>query len=166
METNLEKIPQDGKQNEERFEPMAKVLVANVVAQSLSFTMERKYLNEINKEGRTDAGFKLESIHLFDSPLAPYWIEIERIGKPLDNNVENCFSAIQKILSACFLPKKTQLIFLVHTENGVCHLYIGIRPVDIREVKLSFVDSLSDFIEGIWPGIKCRAVKGETVWIL
>ncbi|WP_288360695.1 ATP-binding protein [uncultured Bacteroides sp.] len=161
METNLEKIPQDGKQNEERFEPMAKVLAANVVAQSLSFTMERKYLNEINKEGRTDAGFKLESIHLFDSPLAPYWIEIERIGKPLDNNVENCFSAIQKILSACFLPKKTQLIFLVHTENGVCHLYIGIRPVDIREVKLSFVDSLSDFIEGIWPGIKCRAVKGR-----
>ncbi|WP_291589221.1 ATP-binding protein [Bacteroides sp.] len=161
METNLEKIPQDGKQKEDRFEPMAKVLAANAVAQSLSFTMERKYLNEINKEGRMDAGFKLESIHRFDSPLVPYWIEIERIGKPLDNNVEHCFSTIQKILTACFLPKKTQLIFLVHSENGVCHLYIGIRPVDSREVKFSFVDSLSDFIEGIWPGIKCRTVKGR-----
>ena len=138
METNLEKIPQDGKQKEDRFEPMAKVLAANAVAQSLSFTMERKYLNEISKEGRMDAGFKLESIHRFDSPLVPYWIEIERIGKPLDNNVEHCFSTIQKILTACFLPKKTQLIFLVHSENGVCHLYIGIRPVDSREVKFSF----------------------------
>ena len=162
MEANLEKVSQDGRQNEDRFEPMAKVLAANAVAQSLSFTMERKYLNEIDKGERTEAGFELEAIHLFDSPLVPYWIEIERIGKPLDNNVENCFSAIQKILSACFLPKKTQLIFLVHTENGVCHLYIGIRPVDIREVKLSFVDSLSDFIEGIWPGIKCRTVKGKS----
>ena len=161
METILEKKPQDGRQDEDRFEPIAKVLAANAVAQSLSFTMERKYLNEIDKEGRTDAGFGLEAIHQFDSPLVPYWIEIERIGKPLDNNVENCFSAIQKILSACFLPKKTQLIFLVYSENGVCHLYIGIRPIDSREVKFSFVDSLSDFIEGIWPGIKCRTVKGR-----
>ena len=161
METILEKKPQDGRQDEDRFEPIAKVLAANAVAQSLSFTMERKYLNEIGKEGWTGAGFGLEAIHQFDSPLAPYWIEIERIGRPLDNNVENCFSAIQKILSACFLPKKTQLIFLVYSENGVCHLYIGIRPIDSREVKFSFVDSLSDFIEGIWPGIKCRTVKGR-----
>lgn len=161
METILEKKSQDGRQDEDRFEPIAKVLAANAVAQSLSFTMERKYLNEIDKEGRTGAGFGLEAIHQFDSPLVPYWIEIERIGKPLDNNVENCFSAIQKILSACFLPKKTQLIFLVYSENGVCHLYIGIRPIDSREVKFSFVDSLSDFIEGIWPGIKCRTVKGR-----
>ena len=161
MEKGNEIMPQNEGKSEDRFEPIAKILAANAVAKSLSFTMERKYLNEINKEGQIYDGFRLESVHRFDSPLAPYWIEIERIGKPLDNNVENCFSAIQKILSTCSLPKKIQLLFLVHSEDGVCHLYIGIRPVAGKEVKSSFVDSLADFIEGIWPGVKCVVVKGR-----
>lgn len=161
MEKGNEIMTQNGEKSEDRFEPIAKILAANAVAKSLSFTMERKYLNEINKEGQIYDGFRLESVHRFDSPLAPYWIEIERIGKPLDDNVENCFSAIQKILSTCSLPKKIQLLFLVHSEDGVCHLYIGIRPVAGKEVKSSFVDSLADFIEGIWPGVKCVVVKGR-----
>ena len=161
MEKGNEIMPQNEGKSEDRFEPIAKILAANAVAKSLSFTMERKYLNEINKEGQIYDGFRLESVHRFDSPLAPYWIEIERIGKPLDNNVENCFSALQKILSTCSLPKKIQLLFLVHSEDGVCHLYIGIRPVAGKEVKSSFVDSLADFIEGIWPGVKCVVVKGR-----
>lgn len=136
-------------------------MAANAVAKSLSFTMERKYLNEITKEDQTNVGFRLESVHRFDSPLAPYWIVIERIGKPLDDNVENCFSAIQKILATCSLPKKIQLLFLVHSNDGVCHLYIGVRPIAGKEVKSSFVDSLADFIEGIWPGVKCGVVKGR-----
>ena len=32
----------------ERFEPTAKILAANGIAQSLSFTLERKYLNGIS----------------------------------------------------------------------------------------------------------------------
>ena len=161
MEKGNEIMPQNEKKSEDRFEPIAKILAANAVAKSLSFTMERKYLNEITKEDQTNVGFRLESVHRFDSPLAPYWIVIERIGKPLDDNVENCFSAIQKILATCSLPKKIQLLFLVHSNDGVCHLYIGVRPIAGKEVKSSFVDSLADFIEGIWPGVKCGVVKGR-----
>ena len=36
------------KQQEDKFEPIARILAANAVAQSLSFTMERKYLEGID----------------------------------------------------------------------------------------------------------------------
>ena len=36
------------KQQEDKFEPVARILAANAVAQSLSFTMERKYLESID----------------------------------------------------------------------------------------------------------------------
>ena len=146
------------KQQEDKFEPIARILAANAVAQSLSFTMERKYLEGIDSSKET---FHLVSQHRTDSPVIPYWIEINQIGKPLDDSVENCFTAIQKILTSCFLPNKSQLVFLVHSENGVCHIYLGIRPIDNQVIDSSFVESLSDFMEGIWPGLKCKRVRGK-----
>ena len=146
------------KQQEDKFEPVARILAANAVAQSLSFTMERKYLEGIDSSKET---FHLVSQHRTDSPVIPYWIEINQIGKPLDDSVENCFTAIQKILTSCFLPNKSQLVFLVHSENGVCHIYLGIRPIDNQVIDSSFAESLSDFMEGIWPGLKCKRVRGK-----
>lgn len=147
------------KQQEDKFEPVARILAANAVAQSLSFTMERKYLEGIDSSKET---FHLVSQHRTDSPVIPYWIEINQIGKPLDDSVENCFTAIQKILTSCFLPNKSQLVFLVHSENGVCHIYLGIRPIDNQVIDSSFAESLSDFMEGIWPGLKCKRVRGKS----
>lgn len=146
------------KQQEDKFEPVARILAANAVAQSLSFTMERKYLEGIDSSKET---FHLVSQHRTDSPVIPYWIEINQIGKPLDDSVENCFTAIQKILTSCFLPNKSQLVFLVHSENGVCHIYLGIRPIDNQVIDSSFAESLSNFMEGIWPGLKCKRVRGK-----
>ena len=146
------------RQQEDKFEPLARILAANAVAQSLSFTMERKYLESIDSSRDT---FNLVSQHRTDSPAIPYWIEINQIGKPLDDSVENCFTAIQKILTSCFLPNKSQLVFLVHSENGVCHIYLGIRPFDSQVIDASFAESLSDFMKGIWPGLKCKRVRGK-----
>ena len=85
------------KQQEDKFEPIARVLAANAVAQSLSFTMERKYLESIDF---SKDSFSLVSQHRTDSPIVPYWIEIKQVGKPLNDNTENCFTAIQKILTS------------------------------------------------------------------
>ena len=119
---------------------MAKVLAANGIAQSLSFMSERKYLNGIS---------------------APYWIKISQVGKPVENSAEQCFTAIQKILTACHLPSKTQLIFLVNGKDGVFEMYLGIRSNRKDQVDATFADSLNDFIKGIWPGMKCQRVKGN-----
>ena len=146
-------------QEKERFEPMAKVLAANGIAQSLSFTSERKYLNNINGKS-FPLMLELTSKRL-DLPTAPYWIKISQVGKPIDDSAEKCFTAIQKILTACFMPTKTQLIFLVHGENGVYEMYLGLRSLIKDEIDSTFADSLNNFIKGIWPGMKCQRIKGN-----
>ena len=146
-------------QDAERFEPMAKVLAANGVAQSFSFTSERKYLNGISG---TSYPFKLELATMrTDLPADPYWIKISQVGKPIDNSAEKCFTAIQKILTTCFMPTKAQLIFLVHGEGGIYEMYLGIRSRDKTEITSSFADSLKNFIVGLWPGMKCERVEGS-----
>lgn len=151
-------VPMLSQQEKEQFEPMAKVLAANGIAQSLAFTSERKYLNGI---GANSSPLCLElSSKRVDLPVDPYWIKISQVGKPIDDTAEKCFTAIQKVLTACFLPEKTQLIFLVHGANGVCEMYLGLRSYNKEEIDASFVDGLNDFIRGIWPGMKCQRIKG------
>lgn len=143
----------------ERFEPTAKILAANGIAQSLSFTSERKYLNNISANSFPLHLELMSKRH--DLPSAPYWIKISQVGKPINDSAEQCFTAIQKILTACFMPTKTQLIFIVHGENGVYDMYLGLRSLVKDDIDSSFVDSISDFIKGIWPGMKCQRVKGN-----
>ena len=66
----------------ERFEPTAKILAANGIAQSLSFLTERKYLEGI-RDDSTPFSLVMPSEKL-ESPTAPYWIQITQVGKPLD----------------------------------------------------------------------------------
>lgn len=146
-------------QEKRSFEPMAKVLAANGIAQSLAFSFERKYLNGISAS-TSPFSLNLTSKRV-DLPSAPYWIKITQVGKPLDDSAESCFTAIQKILTACHLPSKTQLIFLVHGENGVYDIYLGIRSFNRESIGGTFVDSLANFIKGLWPGLKCQRLKGN-----
>lgn len=143
-----------------RFEPQAKMMAANGIAQSLSFVSERKYLNGITDKSDPFV-LEIPKNHRIDSPADPYWVKITQIGKPIENSAENCFTAIQKILSTCFMPHKAQLVFLVSGEGGSYHLYLGIRPLDKEVVTSKFADSLSHFISGVWPGLKCVREKGD-----
>ncbi len=87
------------------------------------------------------------------------WIEIKQIGKPLDNSAESCFTAIQKILYSCFLPKETQLLFLI-TGNGVENrLYLGLRATGENIRSRIIVKYLNEFIKGAWPGLQTRIVQ-------
>lgn len=86
-------------------EPTAKVLAATALSQSLSFCTERKYLERIGDKSSNDI-FRIEAIPGTLKEEAT-WIEIKQVGKPLDNSAESCFTAIQKILYSCFLPKET-----------------------------------------------------------
>lgn len=143
----------------ENFEPTAKILAANGIAQSLSFTSERKFLNDITPNS---SPLYMELVtRRKDLPSSPYWIRITQVGKPIDDSAEKCFTAIQKILTASFLPSKIQLIFLVHGKKEGYEIYLGLRSLVKGEIDSTFVDSLNDFIKGIWPGMKCQRVKGN-----
>lgn len=147
------------KADAERFEPTAKVLAANGVAQSLSFSTERKYLEGISSNS------SLFSLVMpskkIDTPSAPFWIQITQIGKPIDGDAEVCFTAIQKILTSCFLPGQAQLIFVIRNENGVSEMYLGVRSFYKDTINSTFTDCLCNFIKGIWPGVNCKQIKGD-----
>lgn len=90
-------------------ESAAKVLAATSISQSLSFCMERKYLEKI-ADTNLNPYFELKEVGL-TSKNDVSWIEITQVGKPLDQISEDCFTAMQKILYSCFMPQETQLLF-------------------------------------------------------
>ena len=87
------------------------------------------------------------------------WIEIKQIGKPLDNSAESCFTAIQKILYSCFLPKETQLLFLITGNEVENRLYLGLRATGENIRSRIIVKYLNEFIKGAWPGLQTRIVQ-------
>ena len=96
-------------QEKEKFEPMAKILAANGIAQSLSYTLERKYLNGITANS---SPMYLELLSMRqDLPSAPYWIKLSQVGKPIADSAEKCFSAIQKILPPVSFQTRYNLSF-------------------------------------------------------
>lgn len=136
-----------------QIEPVAKVLAATGIAQSLSFCMERKYLQDIDNASL----FGLKAISTVAEGEAA-WIEINQVGRPLEKSAESCFTAIQKILYSCFLPREMQLIFLVASKNGVNRLYLGLRSPGKAAPTKSSVRNLNEFIKGIWPGLQTSIV--------
>ena len=137
-------------------EPAAKVMAATAMSEAFSFCMERKYLQNISDTTRS-----LFSLDIAPSSLegVASWIQIEQIGKPIDDSAESCFTAIQKILYSCFLPKELQLLFLVKGDGITNRLYLGLRTPGKAMPAKSTVKNLNEFIKGIWPGLQTEVVS-------
>ena len=133
----------------QNLEPVAKVLAATALSQSFSFCMERKYLEKIDNKNLNGV-FQVEAIPSTLKEEAT-WIEIKQIGKPLEESAESCFTAIQKILYSCFLPKETQLLFLISGNGIESKLYLGLRAISENIHSKSTVRYLNEFIKGTWP---------------
>lgn len=136
-------------------EPQAKLMAATAMSQSLSYCFERKYLTDI----AVNSGFSLKPKTVIEGQLYPSWIKIEQVGRPLkDDGAEECFTAIQKILTSCFLPKQVQLLFLVNCDDGISSMYLGIRPYSKDKLNMDFISNLNNFIAGLWAGLQCHEV--------
>lgn len=144
---------------EQAFEPAAKVLAATAISQTLSFCMERKYLETLSMYSSTD--FRLDA-NAGNDLLDASWLKINQIGKPIDNSAENCFTAVQKILHSCHWPKETQLLFLVTGDGERNHMYLGIRQSHLGTGNVkpkTQIKYLNDFIKGVWPGLNAVVVQ-------
>ena len=84
--------------------------------------------------------------------------KITKVGKPLRESTEDCFTAIQKILYSCFLPRETQLLFLIEGNGIESSMYLGLRSSSERVKSKSYVKSLNEFIKGAWPGLQTQLV--------
>ena len=140
-------------------ESAAKVMAATSLSQTLSFCMERKYLEKIG-DITLNPLFCLKEIDT-TTKNSVSWIEIIQIGKPLNESSEECFTAIQKILYSCFMPKETQLLFLITGNGKQNKMYLGVRPMG-TSVKKNIVKYLNEFLKGAWPGLQSRIVKDNS----
>ena len=138
-----------------KLEPAVKALAATAISQSLSFCMERKYLQNI------DSG-DLFQLNVINNNVATdaTWIAVSQVGRPIDKSAESCFTAMQKILYSCFLPKEMQLLFLVLGNEKDNRLYLGVRTPGKATTPKSVVKNLNEFVKGIWPGLQTEVISG------
>ena len=141
--------------NLQTLEPAAKVMAATAMSEAFSFCMERKYLQNIDNSEQSAFSMAVSPVAL--NGVAS-WIEVKQVGKPIDNSAESCFTAIQKILYSCFLPKESQLLFLVKGDGITNRLYLGLRAPGKAAPAKSTVKNLNEFIKGIWPGLQTEVV--------
>ena len=141
--------------NLQTLEPAAKVMAATAMAEAFSFCMERKYLQNIDNSDLSAFSMAVSPVSL--NGVAS-WIEVKQVGKPIDNSAESCFTAIQKILYSCFLPKELQLLFLIKGDGVTNRLYLGLRAPGKAAPAKSTVKNLNEFIKGIWPGLQTEVV--------
>ena len=141
--------------NNLQLEPAVKALAATAISQSFSFCMERKYLQNIEKG-------ELFQLNVVNDIVAndATWIAINQVGRPIEKSAESCFTAIQKILYSCFLPKEMQLLFLVLGNEKDNSLYLGLRTPGKATTPKSMVRNLNEFVKGIWPGLQTEIVNG------
>lgn len=141
--------------NSPEFEPALRAVAATALADSLSYQMERKYLQKITEK-------TLEEIHLHkgsnSESIEIQWLKITQVGRPLEKTVESSFSAIQKILYSCFLPSESRLLFLIVGGQHGNNLFLGLSGHDSSRIA-SLCQNLSQFIgNGVWPGIQAETV--------
>ncbi|MCF2592472.1 ATP-binding protein [Bacteroides caecigallinarum] len=134
-------------------------MAATSVSQSLSFCMERKYLNGIG-DTNLNPLFSLREIET-TTKNSVSWIEVVQVGKPLSDSAEDCFTAMQKILYSCFMPKETQLLFLIIGNKKQNKMYLGVRAMG-ASIKKNIVKYLNEFIKGVWPGLQTKIIKDDS----
>lgn len=101
---------------------LGKIAAANAIAQTLAYSLERKYLQGSGGEG--EALCTLKAVGAPDHRLTGYhWLKVTQVGKFSADTKQNCFDAMQTILHSCNLPE-TSLTFLILGDKGVFSLYM------------------------------------------
>ena len=99
-----------------QLEGMSKIAAATTVAQTLSYSTERKFLETVPNENCL-CYLKLNGS--INHSLSGFkWLKITQVGKFSSDSRQNCFDAMQTILHSCHIPN-TQLAFLIIGEKGV-----------------------------------------------
>lgn len=141
-------------QKEEFENSLAQVATATMMAQSLSFCLERKYL--ITNNNNYFHLVKRNGSKPSKSFLNIRWIKITQVGRPINDNLGACFDAMQNILQACSLPR-TRLLFLIIGNGKEFSLMMGLNGSDNDIV--DFQSDTSDFINISWTGVSCKPVS-------
>lgn len=129
-----------------QLEGMSKIAAATTVAQTLSYSTERKFLDLVpNEKSLCHLELNGEISH---SLTGFKWLKITQVGRFASDSRQNCFDAMQTILHSCHLPN-TQLAFLVIAEKGIYKMFFGLRGI-------GKMNGVKNFILSNWKGVVCK----------
>ncbi len=142
-----------------QLEGLSKIAAANAIAQTLSYSLERKYLQPDDQ----DSLCTLKLIGDIDHRMLGFkWLKITQVGKFAPNSKQNCFDAMQTILHSCNMPD-TSLAFLILGNKGVFSLYLGLseRGNSKSGASRSRVSALRDFAASNWKGLVSKRADND-----
>lgn len=129
-----------------QLEGMSKIAAATTVAQTLSYSTERKFLETVPNENCL-CNLKLNGS--INHSLSGFkWLKITQVGKFSSDSRQNCFDAMQTILHSCHIPN-TQLAFLIIGEKGVYKMFFGLNGI-------GKMNGVKNFILSNWKGVVCK----------
>lgn len=139
-------------QREQFSDSLAQVATATMMAQSLSMCLERKHLVEIDKSQYFELAKRSDATK---SLVNTRWIKIGQVGRPVNDNLNGCFEAMQNILQSCAIPQ-TRLLFLITGNGKAFNLFMGAMGNEVEI--MDFQSDVNNFINVSWTGISCKAV--------
>ncbi|MEL7039766.1 MAG: hypothetical protein AAFO04_29815 [Cyanobacteria bacterium J06592_8] len=95
---------------------ISSVIAANDLSTASLFELERQYLENPLDESPWIKPVPSSSKQL----LFPYFLRLEQIGKPQENNWSNLFTALQTALTSCHIPEGYSLIFIISSDGSKC----------------------------------------------
>ncbi len=140
-------------QKEQFNDSLAQVATATMMAQSLSMCLERKHLVGIDKSQYFELAKRSDATK---SLINTRWIKIWQVGRPVNDNLNSCFEAMQNILQSCAIPQ-TRLLFLVTGNGKSFNLFMGAQGNEVEI--MDFQSDVNNFVNISWTGISCKAVE-------
>ncbi|GAB4207973.1 MAG: hypothetical protein OHK0022_36930 [Roseiflexaceae bacterium] len=131
-----------------------RMLLANLVSNSLLFSLGRRYLDLSFEQSR------FLQLLAADRPPAeqPHFLHLEQIGDLPADTLHQPFTALQTALSACHNPGLYTLLFLVVSDGLHNRLYLGVRSHQQQLYPVQdFVAGLGRFLQGNWPGTRFQS---------
>lgn len=143
----------------QQLEGLSKIAAANAIAQTLSYSLERKFL-----QSEDDSSLcSLKLIGDIDHRMVGFrWLKITQVGRFAANSKQNCFDAMQTILHSCYLPD-TSLTFLILGNKGVFSLFLGLSEHGKSKSgsSRSKVSALKDFAASNWKGLMSKRADND-----
>ncbi|MBK1986787.1 ATP-binding protein [Sphaerospermopsis aphanizomenoides BCCUSP55] len=145
--------PQDLKQLD------IKIAAANVMSQSLLFSLGRQYLDVQLTDAKYIQPLPPKGILMGD----PYFLKVEQVGSSLTTSLSQPFTALQTALSACHNPEKYHLVFIISSDGTQNQVYLGICSKDsLDSSSEDFIGNIGKFLQGNWQGTKFRCLDTDT----
>jgi hypothetical protein len=136
-----------------------KIAAANVMSQSLLFSLGRQYLEIPLADAKYIQPMPPKGILMGDA----YFLKVEQVGNSLVDSLSQPFTALQTALSACHNPEKYNLVFIISSDGSQNQVYLGICSKDsLDSSSEGFVGNIGKFLQGNWQGTKFRELDTES----